>query len=182
VEKEEEEQGDAATATADGPLVRFTANDFEPPAEEPTGDDARNSAGRGGSRRQNRLARGDLVEFSVVSDRRSKAKYARSITLLLSERERVRQEQEVKMLEEATEEHGVVTVLKGEYGFLRSNKRREDIYFHYSSIELEEGDGNDDDNEQGGDEFVLKEGQDMKFLVVEDNIDSDKRLVRVKSR
>jgi cold shock CspA family protein len=181
VDKEEEEQGsegnnDAATATADGPLVRFTANDFQPPAEAPTGDDVRNSAGgRGGSRRPNRLARGDLVEFSVVSDRRSKAKYARSITLLLSERERVRQEQERKMLEEATEEHGVVTVLKGEYGFLRSNKRREDIYFHYSSIELEEGDGNDDDTEQGGDEFVLKEGQDMKFLVVEDNIDAGPR-------
>jgi cold shock CspA family protein len=170
VDKEDEEQGDAttaepATATADGPLVRFTANDFQA-AEAPAGGDAR-------SRRQNRLARGDLVEFSVVSDRRSKAKYARSITLLLSERERVRQEQERKMLEEATEEHGVVTVLKGEYGFLRSNKRREDIYFHYSSIELEGGD--DDDDADNGDEFVLKEGQDMKFLVVEDNIDAGPR-------
>jgi cold shock CspA family protein len=180
VDKEEQEQGsdgngDATTATADGPLVRFTANDFQPPEEEDTGDDVRNSTSRGGSRRQNRLVRGDLVEFSVVSDRRSGSKYARSITLLLSERERVRQEQERKMLEEATEEHGVVTVLKGEYGFLRSNKRREDIYFHYSSIELEEGDGNDDDNEQGGDEFVLKEGQEMKFLVVEDNIDAGQR-------
>lgn len=156
----------------EGPLVRFTNQDYQPPPE-----DAANAASSGNNnnsfrtigspnaapvRAPNRLSRGDLVEFTMVTMRRSKDKYARNITLLLSEKERQRQEQEQKMLEAATVEHGVVTALKGEYGFLRSNKRREEVYFHYSSVHLEE-------TEHGGDaEVVLKEGQEMKFLVVEE--------------
>ena len=147
-QQEANNDADAAVATADGPLVKFTPND-QPALDGPSG-----------SRRSNRLSRGDFVEFTVVTDRRSKSKFARSIRLLLSERERVRQQQERKMLQDATLEHGVVTSLKGEYGFLRSNKRREDVYFHYSSIDLEEHNADEDG------EFVLKEGQDMKFLVV----------------
>ena len=150
IEKKDKETGEMID-TPEGPLVKFTPNDFNPEGDSSSS-----------SKRPKRLARGDLVEFSVVTERRTKDKYARSIELLLSERERLRQEEEARMLSEATLEHGVVTSLKGEYGFLRSNKRREEVYFHYSNIHL------DEDNEGGDKDLVLKEGQDMKFLVVDE--------------
>lgn len=146
VEKQDPNTGETIDAP-EGPLVRFTNNDYVP-----TSEDDRKSP--------KRLSRGDFVEFGMVTLRRNKEKYARNIKMLLSERERVRQEEERRMLEDATLEHGVVTALKGDYGFLRSNKRREEVYFHYSSVVLEGGDEGD------GQDMVLKEGQDMMFLVV----------------
>lgn len=161
---------EAITAKAEGPLLRFTLDDYgqTPGAVESSANsgDVRNT------RRSTRLSRGDLVEFSMVTDRRTKDQFARNITLILSEKERAGQEAEKRMLDEATEEHGVVTSLKGDYGFLKSNKRREQVYFHYSSIHLsddEDGDGADDED------FVLKEGQEMKFLVVQDDREGSNR-------
>lgn len=156
VDEEEHQEGtpgeDGTTtikAKAVGPLVRFAAKDCTA-----------------------RVTRGDLVQFKLVEERRSKDKWARKIKVLLTDRERQRQEQERKMLEEATVEHGVISSLKGDYGFLRSNKRREDVFFHYSSIEPSERDESthygEDELFPGTDELVLKEGQDMKFLVVKD--------------
>jgi cold shock CspA family protein len=49
-------------------------------------------------------------------------------------------------------------MLNNESGFLKSSARREKIFFHYSSIDLDESD----------DKLVLEEGQDMQFLVVEE--------------
>ncbi len=63
------------------------------------------------------------------------------------------------MRAEASLEHGVITSLKDDYGFLRSNKRQEQVF------ELED-EGDDNGSEKKGDSLVLKEGQDMKFLVV----------------
>jgi cold shock CspA family protein len=152
--KETQGNDEDAVATADGPLIRFRASDVSSSAERSTGVAAPS------------LSRGDLVECLVVLERRTGHEFAKDITLLLSERERIKQEEESKLLSSAREEHGVVTSLKGEYGFLRSNSRREEVYFHYSSIDLD-ADGAVSD----GDDMILKEGQDMKFLVVEEGGD-----------
>lgn len=114
------------------------------------------------------LARGDLVEFNVLTEKRTSFKYARNLRVLVTEKERKRKEEEEAMLQQASEEQGVVAALKGEYGFLKSNKRREEVYFHYSNIQLEE--------HEEQDEFVLQEGQEMKFLVVKDGSGSRARI------
>jgi len=131
-----------------------------------------------------RLTKGDLVHFSMVTDRRTNELCARSISLVMTFRERKRQEQEKKLLADATLEEGVITALKGEYGFLRSNKRREEVYFHYSSIDLDEVDDKEaaeSEAEKDGD-LVLKEGQDMKFLVVTEQGEDGKPQRRVSAR
>ena len=157
--------------TADGPLVKFGPDDYNPPPPEPTSRFERPPT------RRPRLAKGDLVEFTLVRERRTGDFMARSIQLLLSEKERARQAQEQALLAAATVEQGVITSLKGEYGFLRSNKRREEVYFHYSSIELEE---RNDDEEHS--DMVLKEGQDMKFLVVTEEEASERGGGRLQRR
>jgi cold shock CspA family protein len=144
---EEEEKKKKST---EGPLVRYLASSYTLPGAGSKGDVRSSRQG------PDRLGRGDLVEFSIVTDRRTKEKYARSITLVQSERERSRIEKEKKMLENATEEKGVVVSLKNEYGFIKSNKRRENVYFQYSHLVLPETE----------EEFVLKEGQELKFLVI----------------
>eukprot|EP00523_Entomoneis_sp_CCMP467_P000050 CAMPEP_0168753930 /NCGR_PEP_ID=MMETSP0724-20121128/19225_1 /TAXON_ID=265536 /ORGANISM="Amphiprora sp., Strain CCMP467" /LENGTH=1221 /DNA_ID=CAMNT_0008802365 /DNA_START=395 /DNA_END=4060 /DNA_ORIENTATION=+ len=154
---EDDDTAEAADLSADGPLIRFVLSDLE------GGTTSSNSDRR--LPQQPRLFKGDLVEFEIVTDRRTKEKYARKIVLLQSEKERVRLEAEKKMLEQATEEHGVITSLKGEYGFLKSNKRREEVFFHYSTIQM-------DEPSEHGDDMVLQEGQDMKFLVVTEGGDN----------
>jgi cold shock CspA family protein len=125
-------------------LVRFTVDDY----------DGYKRGKNGGE-----LELSDLVEFTLVTERRSGLKYARDIVLLQSERQRLEEEHEKRMLESATLEQGVVVSLKNGYGFLRSNKRREEVYFHFSHVVLP------DETEE---EHVLKDGQDMEFLVVDD--------------
>ena len=56
---------------------------------------------------------------------------------------------------EASLEHGVITSLKDDYGFLRSNKRQEQVF------ELED-EGDDNGFEKKGDSLVLKEGEDRR--------------------
>ena len=136
--------------SADGPLVHFTLDDYKASSAATSSS----SSQRGGGGSSLRLFRGDLVEFEIVKDRRTGFSYARQIVLLQSEKERQRLAAEQKLLAQATLEHGVITSLKGEYGFLKSNKRREEVFFHYSSIDTKGG------------ELVLQEGQDMQFLVV----------------
>ncbi|VEU37424.1 unnamed protein product [Pseudo-nitzschia multistriata] len=132
-----------------GPVVRLRTGEYTGAGE---------SGGGGGS---NRLYRGDMVAFRVFLDKRTKQKYARQITLLQSARERKRLQKEKLLLEKATKEEGIVVSLNNGFGFLRSNKRREDVYFHYSHLvipEVEEGGEND--------EFELVKGQEVRFLVV----------------
>lgn len=168
-------------AAASGPLIRYTANDYSPDDQQPQqgdkGDFRRwdssvSSSSRGGRVSSNRLGKNDLVEFTLVTERRTGNQVARSITLLQSEKERQRLAKEKELMANATLEQGVVTSLKNDYGFLRSNKRREEVYFHYSNVQLPSDDEVDDSEgeEHEGDEehedFVLKEGQDMEFLVL----------------
>lgn len=128
-----------------GPMVRFRQEDIASDSKS----------------RNNRLFRGDLVQFRVFLDRRTKQKYARQVSVLLTEKERTREEKERKLLESATEEEGMVISLNNGYGFLKTNKRRQHVYFHYSNLILPE-------NQAG---FELKKGQEMKFLVVTEIVD-----------
>jgi len=114
----------------EGPLVRFTLEDYK--------------AMKG---QQSRLQRGDLVEFTLVTDRRSSKIFTRNIVMIQSFKEK-------KMLEEATLEKGIIISLKEDYGFLRSISRREHVYFHFSHVV-------DHDT-------VLEEGQCAEFLVLKD--------------
>jgi cold shock CspA family protein len=177
----EKEDGTSA-ATEDCPLIRFRAN----PENNHTNNNKTTTKSKSSFHHNKKSTTysswniGDLVECRVVTERRTQTMYARDMVLLLSERERMQQETERQLLETATVEHGVVTALKGEYGFLRSSARREIVYFHYSSIDLEESNSSDPNpppnassSEQksrssGGEPLVLEEGQDMKFLVVEE--------------
>ena len=157
-------------AATEGPLVRFSMRDLTTTAAEDSANDPtwnRASAFRKASNGPKPLCKGDLVECRTFRDRRTKELWAREIRLVQSEKERARLEAEKQMLSEATLEHGVITSLKGEYGFLRSNKRREEVFFHYSNIHVE-----DDNAENGDEDVVLKEGQDMQFLVVTENAES----------
>jgi ''Cold-shock'' DNA-binding domain. len=124
-----------------GTLVRFTPDDYD---------------GYQSKSRTNVLERNDLVEFTLVTEKRSGIKYARNITLIQSQRERIEEEREQKLLQSATLECGIVVSLKKGYGFLKSNQRREEIYFHFSHVNFPEQDGD-------GNAFTLEEGQDMEF-------------------
>ena len=72
-------------------------------------------------------------------------------------------------MECATEEQGVVVGLKHQYGFIRSNRRREEIYFHFSSIELpDHHDDDENNNNEEETEYTLHEGACLSFLVVDE--------------
>mmetsp|Transcript_39771 Transcript_39771/g.44519 ORF Transcript_39771/g.44519 Transcript_39771/m.44519 type:complete len:1291 (-) Transcript_39771:103-3975(-) len=140
-----------------------------------------------------RLFRGDFVEFRVLVDQRTKQKYARHIKLIQSERERKRISKEKRLLENATAEEGIIVSLNNGFGFIKSNKRREHIYYHFSHIiepEKEfsitsatfEGDNDNNNNNSNSNDkqlhvaktlqgnnnskFEPKKGQEVKFLVV----------------
>eukprot|EP00934_Nitzschia_sp_Nitz4_P001468 Nitzschia sp. Nitz4//scaffold45_size130396//44087//47542//NITZ4_003443-RA/size130396-processed-gene-0.98-mRNA-1//-1//CDS//3329552380//1468//frame0 len=134
--------GESAEATTNGPMVRFRAEDVIPPNQKTT-----------------RLYRGDLVQFRILLDRRTKQNYARFINLVMTEKERARQAREQSLLESASQEEGVVISLNKGYGFLKSNRRHAHVYFHYSNLLLP------------SDDFQLHKGQEMKFLVVSEVVD-----------
>ena len=48
--------------------------------------------------------------------------------------QRQREEREKKLLENATLESGVVSSTKGDFGFLRSATRLEEVYYHVSHL------------------------------------------------
>ena len=118
------------------------------------------SGGRNSSSSLPRLDKKDIAEFTLVTERRTGKKYARNITLVQSERERQRIEYETKLLQNATLERGKVVSNNGDFGFLKSVNRKEDIYFHVSHIILPE------DNDDSDASSLLKEGQDVEFYVV----------------
>ncbi|CAJ1953346.1 unnamed protein product [Cylindrotheca closterium] len=136
-----------------GQLIRYRAHEFQ-------------STRKGSSR----LFRGDLVEFRVFTEHRTNQKYAKEIKLLQTEKERQRAEKEKELMETAVEEEGIVVSLNNGFGFIKSNKRRDHVYFHYSNMLMS------DDT----DDFELQKGQELKFLVVTelDNDGSEKRSAR----
>ena len=104
------------------------------------------------------LGKADVVEFSLVTERRTGMKFARNITLIRSERDRLREEREAKLLESATVEQGVVVSDKGDFGFIRSVCRDEEVYFRVSNVLA-------DDDGRG---MMLKEGQEVEFYVIDE--------------
>lgn len=145
-----------------GPLVRLRAGEYSGTKRASNINTSDNNLNNRDI--SNRLFRGDLIEFRVFLDRRTKQKYARQITLLKSDRERKRIEKEKQLLENATKEEGIVVSLNNGFGFIKSNRRREDVYFHYSQLILPET----DDEGNRNDDFELKKGQEVKFLVVKE--------------
>jgi len=170
--------------TKAGPPVKFTLSDFEPKDDEEkeieevsesvdlnSPDVFRRSSAatkaeiqrRSSAQKKEqtekatyRLAAEDIVEFTLVTAKRDSKKYARNILLLQSNREHQRLLREEALRANAPEEMGVITALKGDYGFLKSNGRREEVYFHYSNVDLSGVDSEHD----------LKVGQEMQFVVV----------------
>ena len=142
---EEESPDSTEGTTKKGPIVRFRPEDVTLDKKS----------------RNNRLFRGDLVEFRIFLDRRTKQKYARHIVLLQTEKERTRAERERKLLESAVEEEGMVISLNNGFGFLKTNKRVEHVYFHFSHLREQDTD--------------LKKGQEMKFLVVTETVDGQSK-------
>ena len=120
--------------------IYYTPSDYKPNNKKQTGAHSSSSS-------SSRLERKDVIQFSLVTERRTGKKYARNITLIQSERERQRLEREAKLMENATLERGKVVSTKGDFGFLRSASRVEQVYYHVSHVvELTTDDGNDDDD------------------------------------
>ncbi len=161
-QKEDDDKGEGSKIKA--PLVRLRAGEYFG-ATSSAGDDNSHSCGNSNV---NRLYRGDLVEFRILKDRRTKRKYARYIKLVQTEKERSRIEREKQLLESAVPEEGIIVSLNKGFGFLKSNKRREDIYFHYSHVVVPEV-GEEGNTGEDQEEFELKIGQEVKFLVVVEN-------------
>ncbi|KAL7490321.1 hypothetical protein ACHAW6_016137 [Cyclotella cf. meneghiniana] len=107
------------------------------------------------------LGKADLVEFSMFTERRTGMKLARNIHLVRSERDRIREEREAKLLENATLERGVVVSDKGDFGFLRCVNRSEEVYYHVANLLVE--------GEEEGKRNVMKEGQEVEFHVVDES-------------
>jgi len=142
--EDDEEESDEKTAK----FIKFTAMDYQP-QPEPSSDRSfrRSNSSSSFSGASSRLGLNDVVEFTLVTYRRNKTQYARNITLIQSDRERQR-------LANASLEQGIVITLKDGFGFLKSNKRRGEVYFHYSQVQFEDED------------VELTTGQEMEFLVV----------------
>lgn len=70
-------------------------------------------------------------------------------------------------MQSAVQEEGMVISLHNGYGFLKTNRRVEHVYFHYSHLIVPHNNDDNDDEE----EFELKKGQEMKFWVVTEMVD-----------
>ena len=173
--KDTNEAGGAPEEKNQGTLVRYAVSDYQPQAAEDEDEDEEDSKDysrqdfRSAKPSAPRLARGDVVDFILVSNRRSNLHYGRTIHLLQSERERWEQEREALLLASAVEECGVVTSLKHQFGFLRSNRRREEVYFHFGAIELPDHDEDEEGQDEEDEEYTLHEGACLSFLVVNES-------------
>jgi cold shock CspA family protein len=154
-----------------GPLVRLRAGEY---TGDKVGSDSNDSISLNSSNHNPRLFLGDLVEFRILVDRRTKQKYARYIKLVKSAAEQRAIEKEKKLLENAAPEEGIIVSLNNGYGIIRSNKRREDVYFHYSNVIVPEksNSNRNGSNEPNEDDLQLQKGQEVKFLLVTDPTNS----------
>ena len=64
-------------------------------------------------------------------------------------------EAEERLLANAVQEEGVIIALNKGFGFLKSNKRHEHVYFHFSNFA-----------EATQNQTILRKGQEVKFWVV----------------
>ncbi|KAL7493312.1 hypothetical protein ACHAWT_002339 [Skeletonema menzelii] len=147
--QDDTDQGDNEEQQVD---VYYTPSDYKPTRKQSGGQQQQHS----------RLERKDVIQFKLVTERRTGKKYARDITLVQSERERQRLEREAKILENAPLERGKVVSTKGDFGFLRSASRVEQVYYHVSHVETADGDEDGNDHRMTS----LMEGQEVEFYVV----------------
>ena len=123
-----------------------------------------------------RLSKGDVVEFTVVTERRTKRKHARNIALVQSQAEKSRMEREEKLLEGATPEVGKVTRARHDWGFVASTSRTEEVYYHVSHVLPPDGE------EDGRAPRQLREGDEVEFYVVDEPDNNRKGKQRKSSR
>jgi len=135
--------------------VRYRAVDY---VVESKGVMTRSTTNNNNGNKNKNLERGDVVEFVMATCIRTGRKYARDIVLIES--------MDKKVIRTAKLERGVVVSNKGDFGFLRSTTRMEEIYFHISHMVT-----NDDDDDKNKDNTLmsLEEGQEMEFYVINDN-------------
>lgn len=136
------------------------------------------------------LERNDIVELTLVKEKRSGNLYAHDISLIQSERQKLLEKQETEMLAKATLEQGIIVSLKNGYGFIKSSRRKEEVYFHFSHIEIPIN-TNDEGGKEGGEnqatlassesldkiqeefkakstEYTVSLNQEVEFLVITD--------------
>lgn len=136
------------------------------------------------------LERNDIVELTLVKEKRSGNLFARDISLIQSERQKLLEKQEAEMLAKATLEQGIIVSLKNGYGFIKSSRRKEEVYFHFSHIEIpintndeggKEGEENHDmlasseslekvqeELKANSAEYTVSLNQEVEFLVITD--------------
>ena len=127
-----------------------------------------------------RLSRGDVIEFTVVTERRTKKKHARNIVMVESQAEKSRMEREAKLLEGASPEVGRVTKARHDWGFVASTSRSEEVYYHISHVLPPEGEGGERNG--GRPPAQLREGDEVEFYVVDEPDNKNKGKQRMSSR
>ena len=145
----------------DAPAIFYTRADYAPVAPV-------SSMTRGGPSLLPLSCR-DIVEFTLVTERRTQKKYARGVILVQAERDRLQEERERQMLANATTEEGRVSSWNGEFGFLKSITRKEAVYVHAAHLVLPESGAKSLEGSATRDtRTALREGQDVKFYVIEE--------------
>jgi len=131
-----------------------------------------NTSRRGNSgsndRGDSQLSIKDFVEFHLVRNRRTKALFARKVALIQSEKDRIAAVKEEMLLKSSTREKGVVMALRRNGGYLRSTNHDVPIYFSYEHVILPPNDSEECDND-----YTLREGSFVNFLVVYENVSLD---------
>ncbi|KAJ8530427.1 hypothetical protein ON010_g14485 [Phytophthora cinnamomi] len=181
-----EQEADAAPkkTLARREFVRFTSDSVAVLEPKTEGDDHE----QGGRPKKNPIPHfGDEVRFRIAKHRKTGAKRAVDITIIVSAREKLEKEIEAK-LETMSRETGVVDRVKNGGGFIKCCDRPVDVYFPFHEIrEPEAGDKSDDkDGEQTeatdksrrgrqGKGPNIREGDEVSFFVYEDQEDDSSR-------
>uniref|UniRef100_M4C6A3 CSD domain-containing protein n=1 Tax=Hyaloperonospora arabidopsidis (strain Emoy2) TaxID=559515 RepID=M4C6A3_HYAAE len=131
---------------------------------------------------------GDEVRFRVAKHRKTGAKRAVDITIMVSARDKFEKEIEAK-LATMTRESGVVNRVKNSGGFIKCCDRPVDVYFHFRDIlgsAQSEGDkksgehadgqsGDEPERSQPKQECSVREGDEVSFFVYENPADDSTR-------
>ena len=82
-----------------------------------------------------RIAKGDEVEFDLYYIPGTQYAHARDITLLMTKRNRHIAEQ-IQLFTKAgvLQEHGVIDSIKGDYGFIKSCDRADQLFFRLDDL------------------------------------------------
>lgn len=165
--------------------VRFTLDSLRPTdsAQDESAQDASDAPPR--RKKPVAPAYGDEVRFRIATHRKSGAKRAVELTVVVSAKAKLEQEIEAK-LATMTRESGVVDKMKPGGGFIKCCDRLDDVYFPHHEIRASDGDAASPDDAPGsGDDSAavrkaskrptLHEGDEVSFFVYEERDDESSR-------